>query len=805
MENRPDGRQKNVTGAGKDIRTSGSGLGTGPVGKKDGYAARPRPGEGSGGTSYSASGRREGASSSGGVPGARSVGGGKGIIAIIIALVAALVGGGAGLSSLFGGSGNTDVGTSYDQSSFYETMLSSGASSSSHSSILSSVLGAFSGGSSLFTSESVSGDWLKKSNSGVLKTDVALGARAKYTKINGRGSDTVTIMVYMCGTDLESKSGMASSDINEMLKATLSDRVNLLIYTGGCRAWKGHGISNTNNQIYKIEGGRLVKLVDNDGNASLTKPSTLTSFIKYASSNYPANRNFLIMWDHGGGSISGYGYDEKNASAGSMGLSGIDRALTDAKVKFDAIGFDACLMATYENALMLDAHADYLIASEETEPGIGWYYTNWLTALSKNTSLSTLEIGKMIADDFVADCASRCPGQKATLSVVDVAELSATTPSTFKQFALETEALCCTDDYQKVADARAEARSFAVSSKKDMVDLAHLGYNIGTSDAEKMADSVVGAVKYNKTSSNMPNSYGISIYFPYQKTSGVDNAVKTYEAIGLDENYTRVIRSFASLEVAGQSAASSSGSVSDIIGSLFGGSSGISSLFGRGLNLDETTVAKYVSDNRFDRSALVWRQSGSDRVISLSEEQWSLVHDVALNVMYDNGSGYIDLGLDCVFELNGRGELIGSYDGTWLAIDSQPIAYYNEDITTSKGKTVITGYVPILLNGERAEMILVFDDEDPYGRIAGARYVYGGKTDTVAKALTDFTEGDIIEFIADCYDDDLNYVDTYVIADMEYTGNHKISNVYIDRSRAVAAYCFTDIYGGEYWTEVIPG
>lgn len=46
----------------------------------------------------------------------------------------------------------------------------------------------------------------------------------------------------------------------------------------------------------------------------MTKPENLTSFIQYCTSNYPANRNELILWDHGGGSITGYGYDEKEQS-----------------------------------------------------------------------------------------------------------------------------------------------------------------------------------------------------------------------------------------------------------------------------------------------------------------------------------------------------------------------------------------------------------------------------------------------------------------------------------------------------------
>ena len=77
-----------------------------------------------------------------------------------------------------------------------------------------------------------------------------------------------------------------------------------------------------------------------------------------------------------------------------MTLDEIHSALTKADVDFDFIGFDACLMATYETAVMLEQHADYMIASEETEPGIGWYYTGWINALSSNTSINTAELGQ---------------------------------------------------------------------------------------------------------------------------------------------------------------------------------------------------------------------------------------------------------------------------------------------------------------------------------------------------------------------------------------------------------------------------
>ena len=97
-------------------------------------------------------------------------------------------------------------------------------------------------------------------------------------------------------------------------------------------------------------------------------------------------------------------------------------------MEFDFVGFDACLMATAETGLMLNSYADYMIASEETEPGIGWYYTDWLTALSKNTSMPTTEIGRNIVDSFVDTCEKGTPARALLCRSLIWAELSTSDP-----------------------------------------------------------------------------------------------------------------------------------------------------------------------------------------------------------------------------------------------------------------------------------------------------------------------------------------------------------------------------------------
>lgn len=804
-QKRPRSREKNVTGGSKGVHKRGDGLHSGPVGNPNGY---------------SNSGDSDRQSKKRSFPGGSGGSGRKSPFVLILLL---LVAGGLSLFPNETPGTNTNVNTSTNYAENNTTPIEGNSGS-----------GTGNSGTFYPNGFGLSGNgWSNPVNTGRLDTSVVSGAQEKRTQILGNGKDIVTIMVYMCGTDLESNYGMATSDLQEMMAADFGENINLLVYTGGCTRWRNNAISNQTNQIYQVKNGSLVSHVKDAGQVSMTDPNTLTEFIQWCQKNFPANRNELIFWDHGGGSVSGYGYDQKYPRSGSMSLSGIRQALKNANMTFDFIGFDACLMATAENALMLTAYGDYLIASEETEPGVGWYYTDWLTALGKNPSMPTIELGKQIADDFVDTCAKECRGQKTTLSVVDLAELKLTLPERLTDFSRTTSALLQKEDYQSVSKARYQTREFAQSSKIDQVDLVHLASNMGTEEGKALADAILGAVKYNRTSSNMTNAYGLSIYFPYQKTSSVDQAVQTYQQIGMDEEYSRCIQEFASLEVSGQVAAGgtsspfsslfggqsasgggdSSAAILELLGSFlsgdFGSIAGLDSsnsgfLFGRGLDTEST--ANYLASHHFDCSALQW-EIGADGLhrMTLEEEQWELVQSLELNIFYDDGEGYIDLGLDNVFSFDENGALIGDTDRTWLAINGQPVAYYYLNTVEEGEDATITGRVPAMLNGQRVDLLLVFDSETPYGYIAGACYDYvDAETETIAKSVTELQIGDQLEFLCDYYSYKGEYQDSYYLGEaLEVTEDMTISNVDIgEDGEAVVRimYRFTDIYNQSYWT-----
>ena len=174
-------------------------------------------------------------------------------------------------------------------------------------------------------------------------------------------------------------------------------------------------------------------------------------------------------------------------------------------------------------------------------------------------------------------------------------------------------------------------------------------------------------------------------------------------------------------------------------------------------------------------------------------------------MFYDDGEGYVDLGMDNVFEFDDKGNLKSQDDKTWLAIDGQVVPYYVVDVQGDSSAYQITGRVPCMLNEERANLIIVFDSENEDGYVAGAvRDYVNDETETIAKNYTELVEGDTIDFICDYYGYDKKYSDSYFLGEQMVVkgkmSDMKISNVSVGEGTVFETYCFTDIFGQNFWT-----
>ena len=112
----------------------------------------------------------------------------------------------------------------------------------------------------------------------------------------------------------------------------------------------------------------------------------------------------------------------------------------------------------------------------------------------------------------------------------------------------------------------------------------------------------------------------------------------------------------------------------------------------------------------------------------------------------------------------------------------------------------------MLHNGSRAELILVFTNDQPYGFVAGVQTVYTeGETETIAKSMTGLESGDTLEFLCDYYSYSGVYQDSYLLGDpLTVTEDALIiSDVPLEGSTQ-ASYRFTDLYDKHHWTPVVP-
>ena len=353
-----------------------------------------------------------------------------------------------------------------------------------------------------------------------------------------------TIMIYMVGSDLESKHGAASLDIAEMLNSNYDmDNVNVLLYTGGAKSWQTPQISPEDNGLFLVTKDGISKL-ESYQRSKMGLSSTLTRFLNYAYTNYKAESYGLVFWDHGGGPIYGYGLDEFSKTD-MLTISEIASGIKDssfANTKFEFIGFDACLMSSIEVANAIKGFANYMISSEESEPGFGWDYTflNTITPSSKGD-----DIGKNIVDSF-EKYYKQILFNGITISLIDLTKVDQVEKEMDNLFDKIDSNL--STDFYYISRTRSNSKEFGRTSKGsyDLVDLYDFANKLPKtyeSERESLKNAINDLVIYTK--SDMTGAYGVSTYFPYTSKDKIEKSLLVYSTFGFAPNYLQFIRNYS--------------------------------------------------------------------------------------------------------------------------------------------------------------------------------------------------------------------------------------------------------------------
>lgn len=366
--------------------------------------------------------------------------------------------------------------------------------------------------------------------------------RDKMLRLKGDGKDKVTVMVYMNGSNLESESGAATLDLQEMMDAKIGDNVNLIVFTGGTSTWQNNIISGDRSQIYKINNEGIQCLEDDLDQMNIGESDTLSYFIDYCKDNYPSNRRILLMWNHGGGPVYGFGYDE-NYDGDSLTLNEIQDGLRESRTTFDFIGFDACLMGSLEVCCALYDYADYLLISEDFESGYGWEYSNWLKQLSDDTSIRTTKLAKTVVNDFVEESNS-CKAN-GILSLVDLSytKLLYTAWTTFA-YSAKDELLKANYSFEMNESERAKPKITDYSA----VDMMATASTIDSDEADALEAAISYTVSISSSTENDNYMTGLSVTLPYGDKDFYDALYDIFIDCGMDSKYLDLLEEFTTVE-----------------------------------------------------------------------------------------------------------------------------------------------------------------------------------------------------------------------------------------------------------------
>ena len=336
----------------------------------------------------------------------------------------------------------------------------------------------------------------------------------------------LTILAYVCGTDLESREGEASGDIREMVSSGIgnSGAVTVLVATGGASRWQGYSFSPSSVQYYRLDGSGPVLMKD-AGRASMGDTKTLSDFIRFGISSAPARRYMLILWDHGGGPVHGLCNDE-NYRDESLSLSELKKALSDGLQgnKLDIIGFDCCLMNCVDLCADMVGLADYSVVSQELVSGTGLDYDGWMKPIAENPGVSSESIAMSIADTYVAENSRGRNASTATMTVVASDRMPAVMQAA-DAFSASLASLITTN-MAGVVRLRTQLTSFGEfmdSDASDLVDVSDMCDAFSAllpQESAALKDAAQQAVCYNCTTADIADyAHGLSFFLPYKTVS----------------------------------------------------------------------------------------------------------------------------------------------------------------------------------------------------------------------------------------------------------------------------------------------
>ena len=627
-------------------------------------------------------------------------------------------------------------------------------------------------------------------------------------------AEKTTLLLYLCGSGMEEE---ACIDLVEMAEVEAGDTINMVVLAGGAPSWSLEDLTGGSRTLAVIRDGYFEEL-DNWGPASMGSKESLEEFLTFGLTEYPADRTIVILWDHGAGSEGGICFDEIYDDD-CLSLVEIRDALFSVSQQvtgfhINILGCDACMMATFEMVSMLSHfNIDYYVASEETEPGTGWYYTGWLQALEQNPYISDEDLCGVIIDTFMEEGLADNPDDYLTLSAVRLSDVSSL-ESSMESFASVMTGQLKNGNLSSVRRGRSRMYSFGSFDKAswDMVDLGAALDTYAQFDSATAAEArrcLSRAVIANSQTDNLDTCCGLSVLIPQDTASDFSDYREGILLSDTIPNWMNFLDTYVSL--------------------LSGGSFQIASSGTQQISADTISPENYTPGTFSSLGSLVWdNEAGNYGIespqaeISISEGSQGFTatlssDDLAnldsvegmllMEISDDEFIGYVDFGTmqNNLVDWN-SGTVVSLFDGTWPIFGGQPVPLYDQVTNPGNRRSLI----PVKLNGEYTYLVVVFPSGAQEGRVIGANAGYDSNGLPI-RNLTQLQEGDIIVPVYTMYYEEEGMED---LQEAEFDGDEILWKPGMTVSYASVSdeddpvdllfcFVFNDIYGDYSLSEMI--
>lgn len=550
---------------------------------------------------------------------------------------------------------------------------------------------------------------------------------------------TWAIYWYLCGSDLETNGGFATNDLSEMMEVSLPENVKVIIETGGACAWQNEVVDANKIQRWEYNSEGLF-LVDEQPSANMGEAQTLSDFLGFAQMNYPAEKTAVVFWNHGGGSVTGAAFDELY-EFDSLTLDEMYAAFISVwdpsteNPPIELIGFDTCLMATVDVAYTFCDIANYLVASEETEPANGWYYSQWIGALAEDSTMDGASLGKVICDTYYAGCEAVGTEDNTTLSLTDLSKVGPLLEA-YEIFGAEALTAACNDPgfFSQFGRVAALSENYGGNTKEqgytNMVDLGHMArQSVGILDsAQSVLDALDECVLYQVGGQYRTEATGLSCYYPYD---GGENDFYSYTELGTGVAF----KYFYLYELTGELDESGMEYIAE-------------------MDFEELPEVRNLLSVDWDGAHLDVDENGT-AYMTLGSEAYDILAGIGFSLYYVDEENDMMMLLGTDNDMNAdweNGIFSDNFRGVWGSIDGNLV--YME--LSFEGEDYNLYSVPILLNEEEYNLQVVYDFSAEEWSVLGARQGIdeSGMADKELRLLQEGDEITTIWYVASISGDD---------------------------------------------------